>query len=708
MMSVPRIGNSLLHLAVRALPGLLVALLLSAGGSALAASRLAARAAASEVEPPVMSNMPGTNELQAFIFSKMEYDHFYFKRIEEVKERGGRYKDLTVAQLDKESERARVYVPILDEFFHEIDEYKAGKPFHLPPTDPAFRVYMNLIAILDMFQAYDRHDYKTAVEYGARVVIDRRENLGLFRGETAEYYLALYRHFFYLMSASYYNQGKYDAAVEWLVRIEADTDLQKLKAQIATRTEGHVDKRAERIAELRNRPLAVMAFGNLTKNPADDWIGPGTAELLSVDLSRHSDLFVVERSQIAAVQSEMRLSQLGITNDNDATQMGKMLNAGSILVGSYQVAGSDINFHLKLIDADDGQVLAAAEGKVIMAELVPGVRTLAIAMLRELGWVDSVNENELSAAHAPRPDTVRDLMQARLLMATKADEAKALYAKAIREDPAYANLFADLQNRFAGLAATVGILPFINISGDEEDSWMVRGVAEALATDLPKMSFTVVERTQLETVLKTEATGQIISINSAQEIGRKAGADFVVLGSILHQKPLLRIDARFVEVKTGIVVTSSSADNQTDNFAAALATLSSAIAKSFNESLGKDTIEKLAGNSMSTADFEKYIRQQLSKEGLQKSMALNLTEPPPPPKAELPLTSRWWFWTSVGVSVGGAVAAGIVAAQRASSKPINPNNNGNNNNNNNNNNNGQGSVTVTFVGTAPHAMGATP
>lgn len=620
-MSFFRPENSVSCAAVRAWPALVCAVFLfhpAVSQAATPKTQRDKRPAPSqpEVEPPVLSNEPGTNELQAFIFSKMKYDHYYFKRIEQVKLRGGTYKDLTPDQFEKEAERARLYLPVLEEFFKQVDGYKAGKPFQLPPTDPAFRVYTNLIAILNLFQAFDRHEYQTAIDYGARVVIDKRENLGAFRGQNADYYLALYRHFFYLMSVCYYNLGKQDAAVEWLARTKSDTDLQELKNQIASRPSQPVDKRAERLDELRNRPLAIAAFGNLTKNPADDWIGPGTAETLSVDLSRHSDFFIVERGQMAAVQSEMRLSQLGITNDNDATQMGKMLNAGSILTGSYKTSGTNVDFQLRLLDADNGQILGAAENKIPVSELVPGVRKLAISILHEIGWLDSVNENELVAAHSPKSETVRDLMHARLLMSTKSDDAKALYARAVREDPAYANLFADLKDKFAGLAATVGILPFINISGDAKDAWMIAGVAEALASDLPKMNFTVVERTQLAAVLRAEATGQIISTDSAQEIGRKAGADFVVLGSILHQKPLIRIDARFVEVKTGIIVATSTGENKADNFMEALASLSAEIAKNFNETLGQETLDTLIGKTMNTADFEKYVRQQLAKASL--------------------------------------------------------------------------------------------
>jgi TolB-like protein len=572
-----------------------------------------------DVEPHILAGEPGTNELEDFIFSKMKFDHYYFKRIVQVKERGGTYQNLTPDDLEKEVKRAHVYIPFLDEFAKELDDYKAGKPFQLPPGDPVFRVYANLTAILDLFQAFDRKNFRAAVDYGNRVVIDRRQDLGLFRGSAAEYYVALYRHFFYLMSVSHYNLGEQDAAVAWLARTTADADLQAIKEQLANRPQQKIDKRAEHLMELKNRPLAIAELGNLAKNPADDWIGPAVAEVLTADLSRYSDFFIVERRQIDAVLSEVRLSQLGVTNENEAAQVGKMLSAGSILSGSYRSQGTVVSIQLRVFDADAGQVLGTAEGDVSISELVPGVRKLATVMLGNMGWLDSVVEGQLSIAHAPRSETLRDLIQARLMMSTNAEEAKRLYAHAVRDDPAYANLFVELKNRFAGLAATVGILPFVNLSGNDADRWMAQGVAEALATDLPKMNFTVVERTQLAEVLKTESVGQIIGTDNAQEIGRKAGADFVVLGSILYQEPVIRIDARFVDVKSGVVATSCSIENRTGNFMKALATLSAELAQTFNEPLAKEAADKLLGNTMSADDFERLIRQEHAKASLPRS-----------------------------------------------------------------------------------------
>jgi TolB-like protein len=315
----------------------------------------------------------------------------------------------------------------------------------------------------------------------------------------------------------------------------------------------------------------------------------------------------------------VRLSQLGITNENEAAQVGKMLSAGSILSGSYRSKGTVVSIQLRIFDAEAGQVLGTAEGDVAISELVPGVRKLATGMLGGMGWLDSVVESQLSIAHAPRSETLRDLIQARLMMSTNAEEAKGLYARAVHDDPAYANLFVELKNRFAGLSATVGILPFVNLSGDAADRWMAQGVSEALAADLPTMNFTVVERTRLAEVLKTESVGQIIGTDNAQEIGRKAGADFVVLGSILHQGPVIRIDARFVDVKSGVVATSCSIENRTGDFMKALATLSADMAKTFNQPLDKEAAGKLLGNTMSADDFEKLMRQEHAKASLPRS-----------------------------------------------------------------------------------------
>jgi hypothetical protein len=137
------------------------------------------------------------------------------------------------------------------------------------------------------------------------------------------------------------------------------------------------------------------------------------------------------------------------------------------------------------------------------------------------------------------------------------------------------------------------------------------------------MHFAVVEREQLRTILQQQALSQAIDTASAQELGKKLNADFTVVGSILHQKPQLRVDARFVDVKTGAIMFAASAQNKNDDLLALLIDLDKEIAKSLNERLTSETIESLAAKKMSQADFEKFVRGELAKDALARN-----TKPP--------------------------------------------------------------------------------
>jgi len=98
----------------------------------------------------------------------------------------------------------------------------------------------------------------------------------------------------------------------------------------------------------------------------------------------------------------------------------------------------------------------------------------------------------MAVAHAPRPDTIRDLMAGALAHGPpRATGAKALYARAIRETPAYSDLFADLKNQFARVGRHGGHPPIHqHQAGKRRTAWMVRGVAEALAgPDRPKFFY---------------------------------------------------------------------------------------------------------------------------------------------------------------------------------------------------------------------------
>jgi len=229
----------------------------------------------------------------------------------------------------------------------------------------------------------------------------------------------------------------------------------------------------------------------------------------------------------------------------------------------------------------------------------------------------------------------------------------------MREDPAYARLFDDLKNEFTDVAATVAVMPFVNVAGNPDDLWMVRGLVETLSADLPKMGFTVVERDRLDALLQEDERGQVLSPDTTRALGQKAGADFLLLGSVLREGEHLRIDARFVDVRTGVIAFSTTVEDRRGDYMALLQGLSVMIAERFNAKLSEATLASLSSKKMSKADFEKYMRQELSKDRLKASMRPTSVKRGP---------SRAPFWVAVaGAIVGTGVAVtGLVLADRFS------------------------------------------
>lgn len=604
-------------------------------------------------------------EFKKFIYQKMDYDKIYFESIAKLKREGKSHPKMTPEQFEFESGRALFNLPVLNKYAAEKEAYERGTPLTLPPLKEGYRVYINLVAILNMFLTFEKKDFAAALKYGEHIVVQKKENMGLTTEQnTADYYVRLFREYYFLMAACHYYMKNDAKAVEWFAKIEADADLQKLKAQIQEEKKQVTDSKVFRLEELRVKPLAVMDILNADKAPENDWMTRGIAEVLTSELIQNTEVLIVERSQLEKVYGELKLALEGVTQPDNAMKIGAALNAQSMLVGSFQKAKEKLLFTFRLVDAQNGQALEAVSAELANDEdLFKHIRTLALDLFVKVGWVFPETATEIGASRAPKLTNIRDLMQARLVMATKSGEAKALYAKAIKEDPALAGLFNDLKNQFKDIAATVAVTPFVNVTGVRDDAWMITAVAETMANDLPKLNFTVVERTKLAD-LYMERMGQVISNDEAVEAGRSAGADFLLMGSIFRQKPHLKLQARFVEVRTGIVLFTADAENGDDDLNRALIDLTRTIAGSLNQKLSQETLDQLTAKKMSREDFEKYARQQLAKDSLTMTEAKKKKEEKQREvkMAELEKSSgglpRWAFWTAVGCTALG-LAVGV-------------------------------------------------
>jgi TolB-like protein len=115
----------------------------------------------------------------------------------------------------------------------------------------------------------------------------------------------------------------------------------------------------------------------------------------------------------------------------------------------------------------------------------------------------------------------------------------------------------------------VAISYFDNTSGLEKYNPLSKGLADMLITDLSNVkSIQIVEREKLESLLKEIdlGEGKFIDPNTAQKLGRGLGAEYILTGAFLSIDPMMRIDARIMEVATGKIIGAEEVTGQSNNF----------------------------------------------------------------------------------------------------------------------------------------------
>ncbi len=97
--------------------------------------------------------------------------------------------------------------------------------------------------------------------------------------------------------------------------------------------------------------IAVIPFANITGDPADNWIGIGIAETITVELER------------ATSQTVIRINDDRLPNDGTQEAVvtaGRALNVRWIVSGSYQRMGEQLRLTGRLIESPSGDVLRSA------------------------------------------------------------------------------------------------------------------------------------------------------------------------------------------------------------------------------------------------------------------------------------------------------------------------------------------------------------
>ena len=200
---------------------------------------------------------------------------------------------------------------------------------------------------------------------------------------------------------------------------------------------------------------------------------------------------VVERSAIEKVLAEQAFQRTGCTTNECGVKVGKLLNAGKILLGAYSLLDGSRIVSARIVDVESGRVEAAEREEI-----------------RDVREIDAPLE----------------AMIGRLFAAFRDGGAPEPAAGPEAEEPAAAKL--------AGLE--VGVLEFGGKGGRDERLRCRRVVCGVLhAEGVPGVR--EMERTCVRRFKKNRYGGRV-SLECAAKRGRQAGVQWVIAGELLDRE----------------------------------------------------------------------------------------------------------------------------------------------------------------------------
>lgn len=199
------------------------------------------------------------------------------------------------------------------------------------------------------------------------------------------------------------------------------------------------------------RSVAVLAFANLTGNPADEWVGQGMAESLTADFAKVRGLRSISREQIFDVQRGAGGASVRMEDERQSIALGRRLGATWLVAGAVQRLGDRVRVTAQTIAVDEGRTVSSVKLDGTMAEIFDLQDRLVEELVRQ-GLQRELEQSEKRAigadAHAPDAYEAyqRGMLNLRLATEQSVQRAIGLFEEAITIEPEYVDALVALGN----------------------------------------------------------------------------------------------------------------------------------------------------------------------------------------------------------------------------------------------------------------------
>jgi non-specific serine/threonine protein kinase len=231
-------------------------------------------------------------------------------------------------------------------------------------------------------------------------------------------------------------------------------DLRHVAAELDAVPRGTTSRIAAGLPSLTpiERSVAVMTFANITREPADDWIGTGIAETVSSDLKNVHGLTVIGRARV--FDALRNLSSGAHLDESLAIDVGRRLGATWVVVGGFQRLGELVRITANFVDVETGEVrrTVKVDGRIgdifalqdkIVFELSQGLNLA----LRGTEIAD-IEKRETQSVEAYE-SYARGMMNLRLASRDSIERAISAFEDAVQHDAEYAMAWAALGGAYS-------------------------------------------------------------------------------------------------------------------------------------------------------------------------------------------------------------------------------------------------------------------
>lgn len=287
-------------------------------------------------------------------------------------------------------------------------------------------------------------------------------------------------------------------------------------------------------------PPRTVAVLPLTFSGSDSTLaslGLGLSDLMITDLSRSSQLTVVERGRIDALLDEMRLSRDGAVDSSTAVRSGRLARAGRVVRGSVaQLERNALRADAAVIDATTAEVGKPINTDFNLDAVFDAEKRIVFAVFDDMG-VTLTPAERAAIDQRPTRSIAAFLAYSGGLAAEDSgrfDRAAQLFSDAARIDPGFAaarNGAARAQAASAGQSVTPATVR-TSLAGSAEGATVA--AAEGGAEDAGRLAQTLgAARDDLNPSPAADAAAATIQLPAKDPVGIATGAGDATLNTAI-------------------------------------------------------------------------------------------------------------------------------------------------------------------------------